>query len=198
MVYQNPANGSTMFYPNQSLGYQPMQQQQMIQPQVAQMSQQNQIPQQQMIQQTPQQTFVPQQQQIVFPQITLNGKIVDGKAMVGVSDVPVGGYGFFPKADLSEIYVKRWNEYGTTNTTTYRPVPEDQLNEQGTINNVTINQLVEQMNRLENKLDGLAAVASQQNVQQSVQSDKQDQSAVQTQTPQQVQSIQQQNTFDFK
>ena len=44
----------------------------------------------------------------------LNGKIVENKDIVSVTEIPVGGYGFFPKADLSEIYLKMWNSSGTT------------------------------------------------------------------------------------
>lgn len=49
---------------------------------------------------------------------TLNGKIVDSKDIVKVTDVPIGSYGIFPKADLSEIYIKSWNNNGTTNIIT--------------------------------------------------------------------------------
>ena len=48
---------------------------------------------------------------------TLNGKIVESKDIVSVTEIPLGGYGLFPKADLSEIYVKVWNNSGTTETT---------------------------------------------------------------------------------
>jgi len=62
--------------------------------------------------------YMPQQNQMVQPQqqmVGLNGKIVDSEEMVKATDVPMGGYGIFPKADLSEIYVKSWNANGTTN-----------------------------------------------------------------------------------
>lgn len=39
----------------------------------------------------------------------LNGKIVENEEIVKVTEVPIGGYGVFPKADLTEIYVKTWN-----------------------------------------------------------------------------------------
>lgn len=52
---------------------------------------------------------------------TLNGKIVDSKDIVKVTDVPIGSYGIFPKADLSEIYIKSWNNNGTTTPSTSYP-----------------------------------------------------------------------------
>ena len=52
---------------------------------------------------------------------TLQGKIVDGEEMVKATEVPFGGYGVFPKADLSEIFIKTWNGNGTTQITSYRP-----------------------------------------------------------------------------
>ena len=55
----------------------------------------------------------------------LNGKIVENKDIVSVTEIPVGGYGFFPKADLSEIYLKMWNSSGTTDTIYYCSVAEE-------------------------------------------------------------------------
>ena len=64
-----------------------------------------------------------QQQQSLNPLMTnpsLNGKIVDSVEMVKATDVPIGGYGIYPKADLSEIYIKSWNTNGTTSIMTYQ------------------------------------------------------------------------------
>lgn len=36
----------------------------------------------------------------------LFSKIVDGEEVVKATEVPFGGYGVFPKADLTELYVK--------------------------------------------------------------------------------------------
>ena len=56
----------------------------------------------------------------------LNGKIVDSEDVVKATEVPIGGYGIFPKADLSEIYIKSWNNNGTTSVITFKPViPEN-------------------------------------------------------------------------
>lgn len=53
----------------------------------------------------------------------LSGKIVDCAEMVRAAEVPLGGYGVFPKGDLTEVYVKTWNQDGTTNIITYKPNP---------------------------------------------------------------------------
>ena len=56
----------------------------------------------------------------------LNGKIVDSEDVVKATEVPIGGYGIFPKSDLSEIYIKSWNNNGTTSVITFKPViPEN-------------------------------------------------------------------------
>lgn len=51
----------------------------------------------------------------------LQGKVVDSEEMVKASEVTFGGYGVFPKADLSAIYIKTWNNNGSTSIVTYRP-----------------------------------------------------------------------------
>ena len=37
------------------------------------------------------------------------------------SEVPIGGYGVFPKADFSELYIKTWNNDGTTRIISFKP-----------------------------------------------------------------------------
>jgi hypothetical protein len=59
---------------------------------------------------------IPQQQNV-----GINGKIVDSEDIVKATEVPIGGYGVFPKADLSEIYIKTWNNNGTTSILIYKP-----------------------------------------------------------------------------
>lgn len=86
-------------------------------------------------------------------QQSLNGKIVDSEDVVKATEVPIGGYGIFPKADLSEIYIKSWNNNGTTSVITFRPIiPEPsavQLNDNGELSNL----LLQKIEVLENKLD---------------------------------------------
>lgn len=93
-----------------------------------------------------------QNQPIMQQPQTLNGKIVDGEEMVKATEVPFGSYGLFPKADLSEVYVKNWNNNGTTQITVYKPV----VLEQETENKVdTIALLLEKVNDIESKLDSM-------------------------------------------
>lgn len=57
---------------------------------------------------------------------TLNGRIVEGEEIVKTLEVPFNSYGLFPKADMTVIYVKNWNNDGTTKITKYFPVNEKQ------------------------------------------------------------------------
>lgn len=83
-MYQNPT-------PNQM--FQPQQ----FQPQM-------QLP------QMPQQQLPPMQQNIGLP-----GKVVEGVENVRTMDIPMdGSMYYFPKADGTEIYTKRWLQNGTT------------------------------------------------------------------------------------
>lgn len=105
------------------------------------------------------QPMAPQTQQ---PQ-SLNGKIVDSEDVVKATEVPIGGYGIFPKADLSEIYIKSWNNNGTTSIITFKPiiqeVKEPQIVEDNSL------KIIERLNALDAKIDSLmmnnAAVTAQ-------------------------------------
>jgi hypothetical protein len=103
-------------------------------------------PTQQMMQMQSSQTQVQPQQ----PTPALQGKIVDGEEMVKATEVPFGGYGLFPKADLSEIYIKSWNNNGTTQIISYKPTIKEQKEE------VDPNAIVlEKMKIIEEKLDSI-------------------------------------------
>ena len=68
--------------------------------------------------QTVQQVQAPQQQAR-----GLNGMVVQSVDNVTAECVPMdGSAAFFPKQDLSEIYVKSWNSDGTIRTIVYRPI----------------------------------------------------------------------------
>lgn len=76
-----------------------------------------------MMQMQPQQ-FV-QQQTYSQPQVGLNGKVVESFDTFKTADIPMdGSVYYFPKADGSEIYTKRWLQNGTTEQITYRVVQE--------------------------------------------------------------------------
>lgn len=83
-------------------------------------------PYQQILQQRfqPQEQFQTMQNQQTIPQQTigLNGRIVQVVENINANEVPMdGSMAFFPKQDLSEIYVKGWNADGTIKTIVYKP-----------------------------------------------------------------------------
>ena len=81
----------------------------------------------------------------------LQGKIVDSADIVKATEVPFGGFAVFPKGDMSEIYVKSWNNNGTTQIHTYKPVPAEETPE---AKQADVNALIlQQITNLENKLD---------------------------------------------
>ena len=92
---------------------------------------------------------------------TLQGKIVDSEDMVKATDVPIGGYGIFPKADLSEVYIKTWNNNGTTSILTFKPVIVQKEEEEPKINNSS---LYDKMQQLEQKLDDFISFTNNNNV----------------------------------
>lgn len=58
----------------------------------------------------------------------VNGRIVQAVENINANEVPMdGSMAFFPKQDMSEIYVKGWNADGTINTIVYKPytAPKD-------------------------------------------------------------------------
>ena len=85
----------------------------------------------------------------------MNGKIVDSEDVIKATEVPIGGYGIFPKADLSEIYVKTWNNNGTTSVITFQPIATPQKTEINNINNSVLSQLFQKIEIVENKIDAV-------------------------------------------
>jgi len=82
---------------------------------------------------------------------TLNGKVVDSQDVVKATEVPIGSYGVFPKADLSEIYIKSWNNNGTTNIVTFKP--DMTSAEQTPISQTPLDAISEKLTALEEKID---------------------------------------------
>ena len=78
----------------------------------------------------PMQQQLQQQQQPV-----LNGKIVESIDNVKLTDVPMDGNSFyFPKADGTEIYTKRWLANGSTEVAVFKRVMEESQEEAGKFN----------------------------------------------------------------
>ena len=102
------------------------------------------------------------------------GKIVDSQEVARVSDIPFGGYGVFPKADLSEVFVKVWNNNGTTSLLCFKPMVEGNIvqeqdkeerryHEGSSQNNY--DEMQEKIEMLERKIDELQKTQSQEKMQ---------------------------------
>lgn len=88
----------------------------------------------------------PMQQYVQQPMNGLLGKVVDSLEVVKATDIPMdGNCYYFPKADGTEVYVKRWLANGTTEVVTYKPCIEEASVENSTID----------MQALYSKLDGI-------------------------------------------
>lgn len=86
------------------------------------------------------------------PAPSLQGKVVDSEEIVRATEVPFGGYGVFPKADLSEIFIKSWNNNGTTQIISYRPVIEPKPED-------IHDTLLQKMNSIEQKIDNISVLS---------------------------------------
>lgn len=83
------------------------------------------FPEQQPIQQPVQQMQHPN----LPVQTGVNGRIVTAVEQITANDVPMdGSMAFFPKQDLSEIYVKGWSADGTIKTIVYKPYTDTNNN----------------------------------------------------------------------
>ena len=80
-------------------------------------------PMQNVQQRLPQEQMQPQQVQQPAPMSSMVGKMVGRIEDIAPQDVPMtGAPAFFPKQDLSKIYVKAWNSNGTLDTVVFKPV----------------------------------------------------------------------------
>lgn len=79
-------------------------------------------------QQSLQQPMQMNQQPIPQQTAGINGRVVQSVENINANEVPMdGSMAFFPKQDMSEIYVKGWNADGTIKTIVYKPytAPKD-------------------------------------------------------------------------
>ena len=101
------------------------------------------------------------QQQLPISSLpSIQGKVVDNQDMVRVSEVPFGGFGVFPKGDLSEIYVKSWSSNGTTQISTYKPIPVEETQEAKEAS--AHDKLLKKIDSLNEKLDKLMCAGADQ------------------------------------
>ena len=71
-------------------------------------------------------------QQTLQPQTQYQplGKVVDSVDVVKATDIPMDGNAYyFPKADGTEVYMKRWLQNGTTEITAYKPILDKEINQ---------------------------------------------------------------------
>lgn len=121
-------------------------------------------PMQNVQQRLPQEQMQPQQVQQPAPMSGMVGKMVGRIEDIAPQDVPMtGAPAFFPKQDLSEIYVKSWNSNGTLDTVVFKPVPmTDGINhmdggkklEIGLSNDVTV-AFMKRFDELERKISSI-------------------------------------------
>lgn len=78
-----------------------------------------------------QEQIQPQIQQPMPQQIAgINGRVVQAVENINANEVPMdGSMAFFPKQDMSEIYVKGWNADGTIRTIVYKPYTDPKDNQ---------------------------------------------------------------------
>lgn len=83
----------------------------------------------------------------------LGGKMVDSFDVVKVTDIPIDGNNYyFPKADGSEIYVKRWLGNGTTDVTTYKKV-EAIIDDEPSVDFVAMeNNIIDKLNSIDERI----------------------------------------------
>jgi hypothetical protein len=98
----------------------------------------------------------------------LYGMIVQGIENITADSVPMdGSAAFFPKIDLSEIYVKSWNSDGTIRTITFKPASdtagkdktqeaaETKSNDFSARMESQFGELIEKINKLESSINAL-------------------------------------------
>ncbi len=94
----------------------------------------------QQFQQALQPTVQPQMQN----QFATLGKMVDSIDIVKATDIPIDGNAYyFPKADGSEVYMKRWLANGTTETTVYKPILDTENTQTITLSSETKESILE-------------------------------------------------------
>lgn len=95
----------------------------------------------------------PQNAQMSTQQNGLNGRIVESKDVLAVTEIPVGSYGVFPTADFSEIYVKRWTAEGKTHVDVYQLNTQTQEVQP----EISLRDIQAQVSNLTEKVDSLVA-----------------------------------------
>ena len=102
--------------------------------------------------QMPQQQLPPMQQNVGLP-----GKVVEGVENVRTMDIPMdGSMYYFPKADGTEIYTKRWLQNGTTEQLVFKV-------QQAEVEADKPNPLFEKLDGIQEQINKLEELISKQN-----------------------------------
>lgn len=81
------------------------------------------------------------------------GKIVESIDIVKATDIPMdGNMYYFPKADGTEVYMKRWLPNGTTETVAYRPLLQEQVEQRNEGATIDITNLIQYLNDIQNEI----------------------------------------------
>lgn len=107
--------------------------------------------------------FTPQMQQQIQQQLPIQnnlstGKIVDSMEIVKVTDIPMDGNAYyFPKADGSEVYAKRWLANGKTEIIRFvKAIETDQEEMPKSFDFESMqNDLVERLNAIDDRMQKL-------------------------------------------
>lgn len=99
-------------------------------------------------------SFGNQQPQRNVPSV-LPGKIVESYEVFKSMDIPIdGNVYYFPKADRTEMYTKRWLQNGTTEQLVYKLVSEEKESEQNKPN--PIDEIMQKLNAIDERIDGIS------------------------------------------
>lgn len=98
--------------------------------------------------------MAPTMQSQIAIQQNPNGKIVDSIEMVKFTDIPMDGNSYyFPKADGTEVYSKRWLPNGSTEINTYvKVIDKEQQEEEPKFDfNLMETNIMDKLNSLEER-----------------------------------------------
>ena len=106
--------------------------------------------------------FTPPMQQQIQQQLPMQnnlsaGKIVDSIETVKVTDIPMDGNAYyFPKADGSEVYSKRWLSNGSTEIQRYQKIEEQKAEEKKEFDfGLMENNLIDKLNSISERIEKL-------------------------------------------
>lgn len=120
--------------------------------------------------------YIPQQQvqpvvnnvaPTTLPQPTQNqqypmiyGKIVENADMVRVNEIPIGGYGVFPLADSSKVYIKMYDKEGNPQTYLYELVKSKETKPAEDLYSDKLTEIYDYIAKIDKKMDSIKNASS--------------------------------------